>query len=212
MEEEDILRINSRYNKRLDTEGFSIAGLASGSESRRAIRFEVLRNVGIKSGARILDVGCGLADFKRYLDENGVVVDYFGVDINPRLINECRRIYPKSNFCVADIERESLGQFDFVVSSSVYNLRLINTSNYDLIESVMSAMYRHATEGVAIDMLSSWVDFKGNPVDAFYYEPADVFNRAKRITKRVQLRHDYPLFEFCIYLYPDFEGWGSATS
>jgi len=23
----------------------------------------------------------------------------------------------------------------------------------------------------------------------------------------VQLRHDYPLFEFCVYLLPDFTGW-----
>jgi hypothetical protein len=68
-------------------------------------------------------------------------------------------------------------------------------------------MYSMANQGVAVDMLTRWVDFRGNDQEAFYYDPADVLSIGKTITKRVALRHDYPLFEFCVYLYPDFVGW-----
>lgn len=212
MNEDDKNRINARYDERMKSTGYNIAGLASGSEERRELRFEVLRQVGIEPGSRILDVGCGLGDFKTYLERQSVTVEYFGVDINPNLIAECRRRHSSAKFAVADIEEISLGSFDFVVSSSSFNLRLVNEDNYDHIESVMRAMFSHATRGVAIDMLSHWVDFEGDPEAVFHYDPARTFNIAKQITKRVQLRHDYPLFEFCVYLFPDFKGWSSAPS
>lgn len=211
MNEDDKNRINARYDERLNIKGYNIDGLASGDKTRRELRFEILRQVGIESGCRVLDVGCGLADFKSYLESCSVEVDYVGVDINPNLIHECKLRHPNAQFAVADIEEENLGQFDYVVSSSSFNLRLVKQDNYELMSSIMASMFQHASRGVAIDMMSSWVDFKGDPETAFYYDPARVFNQAKLITKRVQLRHDYPLFEFCVYLFPDFKGWGNAS-
>jgi len=58
-------------------------------------------------------------------------------------------------------------------------------------------------------MLSSYVDFE--QPDVCHYEPERVFSLSKQLTKRVSLRHDYPLYEFCVYLYPDFQGWGAPS-
>ena len=212
MNEEEKKRINARYDQRLGLQGFNIKGLASGDEVRRNLRFEVLQQVGIQSGSRVLDVGCGLGDFKKFLEVRAVDVDYVGVDINPNLIHECQLRFPNEKFFVADIEEDNLGTFDYVVSSSSFNLRLNTQDNYELIQSIMAAMYRHSTKGVAIDMMSSWVDFEADPQSVFHYDPARVFDIAKAVTKRVQLRHDYPLFEFCIYMFPDFAGWNNAAS
>lgn len=212
MKPEDKAWINNRYDERIGEEGFSIAGLASGTPERRTIRYEVLVDVGIESGCSVLDVGCGLGDFGSYLRDKGIDVAYTGIDINVNLIQECQARHPWGKFHVADIEDEQLGHFDFVVSSSCFNLRLRNDDNYTRLISVMEAMYRHMSSGMAIDMLSSWVDFRGNSAEAYYYDPAQVFNLAKQITKRVQLRHDYPLFEFCMYLFPDFAGWSTGEA
>jgi SAM-dependent methyltransferase len=212
MKPEDKAWINDRYDERIGEKGFSIEGLASGTPERRAIRYEVLVDVGIVSGCSVLDVGCGLGDFGSYLRDKGINVAYTGIDINVNLIQECRARYPWGEFLVADIEDEQLGYFDFVVSSSCFNLQLRNDDNYTRMVSVMEAMYRHMSSGMAIDMLSSWVDFRGNSAEAFHYDPAQVFNHAKQITKRVQLRHDYPLFEFCMYLFPDFAGWSTGEA
>ncbi len=212
MKSEEKTWINARYDRRLSERGFSIEGLASGTPERRRIRYEVLAEVGISSGCSVLDVGCGLGDFGLFLRGNGLNVAYTGVDINSNLIDECRRRHSWGDFIVADIEEENLGKHDFVVSSSCFNLKLHDGDNYQQIASVMASMFSHMNQGVAIDMLSSWVDYRGNAEEAFYYDPSQVFSIAKQITKPVQLRHDYPLFEFCMYLYPDFKGWSSSET
>ncbi len=43
-----------------------------------------------------------------------------------------------------------------------------------------------------------------------YDECLRLFAIAKRLTKRVCLRHDHPRFEFSLYLHPDFSGWRTA--
>lgn len=208
MNEEEKKRINERYNKRIAVHGNNIKALASGTEERRKMRFDVLTEIGIEKNSSVLDLGCGYGDYYQYLQQNQFLCNYTGIDINENLINFARNRFPETNFKVLDIQNENPGDFDFVVSTSCFNLQLSGESNYNFIEDIFRKCYAVAKKGVAIDFLSSYVDFKGNPEEAFYYEPERVFKIAKSITKRVDLRHDYPLFEFCIYLFPDFKGWG----
>jgi hypothetical protein len=106
---------------------------------------------------------------------------------------------------IFDIETDTFPEFDYIVSTSAFNWPLTTQDNYSFTENILSICYNHSKKGVAIDFLTSYVDFK-NPV-LFHYSPERIFSIAKKITKRVCLRHDYPLFDFCIYLYPDFKGW-----
>jgi len=205
MEQIDKERIIQRYNARLEEFGDDIRTLASGSEERRRIRFKVLSELGLTSHSSVLDIGCGLGDFFSYLKRQSMRVQYVGYDINPRLIGIAQRKYQSATFEVKDIQVDSFPIFDFIVSSSAFNLQLTGQDNYEFIEEVLRLCYLHARKGVAIDFLSSYVDFKSP--DAFHYDPERIFSISKKITKRVSLRHDYPLYEFCIYLYPDFRGW-----
>lgn len=206
MDARDRERINARYDARLDEHGATSAALAGGPAERRALRFDVLCEVGIRSGDRVLDLGCGFGDLLPHLAARGLEVDYLGVDINPRLVEEARRRHPEANFRVCDIEAEDPGEVDYVVSTSSFNLRLEHADNYEFVAGLLRRCLGLARKGVAIDFLSSYVDFRGDAA-AFHYEPERVFSLAKQVTKRVNLRHDYPLFEFCLYLYPDFSGW-----
>jgi ubiquinone/menaquinone biosynthesis C-methylase UbiE len=205
MNAHDRQRIIARYNDRLARYGDDIRTLASGTEDRRRMRFDVLCDVGIRTGCTVVDVGCGFGDFFRHLVDRGLTVDYTGIDINPELIAIARQKHPEASFLVADALSDELPMADFIVSTSAFNLKLVEQDNYSLVADVLRACYRHARDGVAIDLLSSYVDFESP--EGFHYSPERVFALAKQITKRVSLRHDYPLFEFCLYLYPDFEGW-----
>lgn len=207
MNETDKKKIIDRYNQRINQIGATFEALASGTEERRNTRFNVLKQVGIETGDSVLDLGCGFGDFYDYLLKRGINTNYTGIDINPLLIEHASKKYPNSNFKVLDIQKEDPGSFDYVVSTSCFNLKLTGFSNYEFIEDIFNKCYKFAKKGVAIDFMTSYVDFKGNANEAFYYEPEKLFKIAKSITKRVSLRHDYPLFEFCIYLYPDFQGW-----
>lgn len=207
MKNTDKQRIVNRYNERLAKVGPSFEALASGTPERRNLRFRILREIGITDGDSVLDLGCGFGDFYEYLKSCGLNVRYSGIDINPSLIEAAKKKYPDADFRVLDLQEENPGRFDFVVSTSCFNLKLADNDNYEFVEDLLAKAYGVADKGVAVDFLTSYVDFQGNPEEAFYYSPETIFGIGKKITKRVTLRHDYPLFEFCLYLFPDFKGW-----
>jgi ubiquinone/menaquinone biosynthesis C-methylase UbiE len=205
MDKIDKEEIIQRYNSRLKEYGDDIRTLASGTEERRRIRYKVLSEIGLLPRCSLLDIGCGFGDFYNYLSEQCIQMQYVGYDINPSLIEIAQTKYPIAQFEVKDIQTDPFPKFDYIVSTSSFNLRLNVQDNYQFIEEIMRLCYDHAKRGVAVDFLSSYVDFESP--EAFHYKPETVFSIAKKITKRVCLRHDYPLYEFCIYLYPDFQGW-----
>lgn len=198
--------IIGRYAERLKQHGVGIEAMASGVEAHRAIRYKVLSEVGDLKGASVLDLGCGFGDYYKYLVDNRIKVDYTGIDIVPDFIRICKERFPNANFLVMDIQEESPGKdFDYIVCSQVYNNKLNYSDNYQVIGDVLSRCYNLFNKGMAMDFVTSYVDYKQDHL--FYYEPAKVLDLCKKLTKRVTLRHDYPLFEFMIYLYKDFKGW-----
>jgi ubiquinone/menaquinone biosynthesis C-methylase UbiE len=206
MDKRDKSRIIARYDRRLAEHPEDDAQvLAVGAGGRHAVALQGLVDVGITPGATVLDVGCGLGALHEHLQASGIECSYTGYDINPSLIAKARERHPDATFAVRDILEGEFPDFDLVVSSSSFNLELEHEDNYAFIERMLATMYRHARRAVAVDLMTSYVDFK--QPGAFYYEPERIFRIAKQITKRVTLRHDFPLFQFCVYLYPDFEGW-----
>jgi ubiquinone/menaquinone biosynthesis C-methylase UbiE len=207
MDENDKKLIQERYKERLLKYGPGIQALASGTEDRRAIRFDILTEIGIKEGSSVLDVGCGLADFYTHLAANGINVQYTGIDIVPELIEAAQTKHPDLDLQFRDLQEEPFPEssFDYVVCSQVFNLGLGADKNDTLVKDMLRNMYHTARQGVAVDLLTSYVDFKQDHLH--YYQPEEIFSYAKQLTRRLTLRHDYPLFEFCIYLYPSFEGW-----
>ena len=209
MMNEDKEWIIKRYSERSIAENFSDESLRTGPHYRRNIRFQNLIEIGIKDGDSVLDVGCGYGDLLGYLKEKNVKIKYEGVDINQTMISEAKRRYPNECFRVLDIVNDSYGKYDWIVSTSCFNLRLKGQDNYEFTKQILKSAYLHSQKGVAFDFLSSYVDFTNEL--GFYYSPERVFGIAKEITKCVTLRHDYPMYEFCIYLYPNFKGWISEN-
>ena len=209
MRTEDKERINQRYAERLAKYGATVESLALGGKERQYLRFDVLCGVSDLNGKSILDVGCGFGDLVAFLEERGIrFKEYVGVDINPELIAEAERRHgTKENvrFAVQDVTEEGFDErFDIVVAGSVFNNRL-SEENMQFIERILPRLFRIAKEGVAINFMTDYVDFKSP--DVYHYSPEKVFAVCKRLTKRVALRHDYPLYDFAVYLYPDFTPW-----
>lgn len=200
------------YRQRLSKYGSGIRALSSGTEARRSMRFDVLSSVGIEPGVSVLDVGCGFADFFEYLQLRGCEVDYTGIDLVPELIEQAHARQPGLDVRVQDLQLDMLpsASYDFVVCSQTFNLRFDNKShdNTALVEDMMRRMFAIARRGMAIDFVTDHVDFQEEYLN--YRSPESMFRFAKTLTRRVLLRHDYPLFEFCLYLYPNFEPWGKG--
>ena len=197
----------SWYASRIQNKESNIEVLSSGTEERRKIRFQVLKDVGIESGCSVLDIGCGFGDFYSYLKEQKIDVSYTGVDIAPVLIDGAKKQHPNLKFELRDFLKDKFSpqSFDYIVCSQVLNLSTPGVDNSELARLFLKEMHNIAKKGVACDFITSYVDFKEDYL--YYHSPEQVFGFAKSVSKRVILRHDYPSYEFCIYLYPDFQGW-----
>ena len=205
----DHKNIINRYNKRIEKYGDSIKSLASGKESRRKLRFKILSELDDMKNKSILDLGCGFGDLYEYLynkyGENNF--NYHGIDINPKIIEIAKKRNPKLNFSSVDLLNSDYNKtFDFILSSATFNNKLNEESNYTFIEKIFEKCYKLSEKGFAIDFMTDYVHFKSSD-EIFYYKPEKVFSIAKKFSKKVSLRHDYELFDFCIYVYKDFDGW-----
>ena len=202
----DKALIIQRYTERHKKLGAGVAALGSGTSEHQTIRYRMLSALGDMSGQKVLDVGCGFGGFFDYNRHLGEPMLYTGIDIVPSFIDEARSRYPEAEFFEMDIfEVPDDWKFDYVVSSQAFNNKLLYSDNWEIMQHVLVKCFRLATKGVAIDMMSKYVDFREDHL--YYYDPCLVFEFCKRLTKRVALRHDYPLFEFCVHMYPDFTGW-----
>ncbi len=206
MDAREKKEIIKRYTERYEKLGRTVQTLGSGTDEHQTIRYRVLSEIADLGGQRVLDVGCGFGGFLDYCRHYGQPMTYTGMDIVPVLLHEARIKHPDGKFIEMDVlDAPDDMEFDYVVSSQGFNNRFRYSDNWDVMREVIAKCFRLAKKGVAIDMMSTYVDFRDDHL--YYFDPCKVFNFAKSLTKRVTIRHNYPLFEFCVYLFPDFEGW-----
>ena len=200
LDPDDASQVIQRYQQRIAQHGATFASLNSGSEQKQAIRHWVHAS-GLRGDRPwILEVGCGLGDFFRYLVGMKRDCSYHGYDIVPEYITECRRAYPQAAFEVRNIFIDGIdGTYDTVVMSQVLNNHYRKSDNMKVMQRALELAFEHTRVSVSVDMLSSYVDFR-NP-DLFYYSPEEIFRMAKAIAPRVVIRHDYRAFEFCVQLF-----------
>src|SRR5690348_4633106 len=116
---------NVRYfSECLIQHGISARALDWSGEHSQFLRFRVLTEVGVLSGASVLDVGCGLGDLCGWLRANSCDARYTGIDIAPAMIEAARRRFPDARFEVRDLLSDvPNGSFDYVLSSGMFTHR-----------------------------------------------------------------------------------------
>ncbi|MBF0595497.1 MAG: class I SAM-dependent methyltransferase [Candidatus Omnitrophica bacterium] len=187
-----------RYEERLLKFGRSIKVMGWRNKAQQSLRFDVLAEVGRLQGRTVLDVGCGFGDLYPFLLKKGIRTQYTGYDLSPNLIKLAREAYPQAQFAVRDILANSGGKkFDYVLSSGVFNHRISN--NLKFTQAMIERMFDLAKVGVAVNMMTSYVDYQDGHL--YYYSPEQMFTFAQRLSRHVVVRQDYPLYEFTLYIY-----------
>ena len=200
--ENDINIIRNRYRNRLEEFGPTPKALGIASEERTALRHKIAYEVGLLRYGSVLDVGCGFGDFRRLCLPDS----YTGIDMTEEVVDVARSRYKKGEFICADFLHYDFDRkFDYVICDGVFNNRYHRCDNVAIVKDALRRCFSLATKGVAFSFMSKYVDYKDDYL--YYYDPLEIFDFCKTLTKRVMLRHDYLLFEFCIYMYPDWEGW-----
>ncbi len=185
------------YNERYKKYGRDIRTVGWGSERDQALRFDVLFSGLDPRGKTILDVGCGLGDLVQYLKlRTGGDFTYIGIDVASKLIEDARAVHDESNcsFYTGDIFSAELPQVDFSILSGALSLKRDGIEIYA--RDTLTKMVELSREAAALNFLTSYVDFEA--AHNQHYHPETVFFWAKALAKRVNLIHDYPLYEFTI--------------
>lgn len=110
----------------------------------------------VKKDARVLDVGCGIGRWSRFLAARGALV--LGVDLSPTMIAQARRraaeqgVEERCRFAVADLAHLDLGeQFDLVLGVTVLQHILDPVA----FRSALSAMVSHLAPGGRMILLEA---------------------------------------------------------
>jgi SAM-dependent methyltransferase len=196
----DLLRridqgLIERYRTRLEQFGDDPRTLGWDRKENQATRFRIACQEVDVCDRSVLDVGCGLADFLTHLNDSGNPPgSYCGLDINPELLEVCRRKYPDSEFIQGNLLYDSLPNVtaDIVVMFGVLNLRFAEMDNLVFARRLLTAAYRRARVAFVFDMLTRVSD-PAYPREDFvhYYDPSLILGLALQLTPHVTLRHDY---------------------
>lgn len=174
---------------------------------RQGIRFDALLGVGNMAGKSVLDVGCGVGGFYRHAMQlvDPIKMDYTGIDLVPGLIDQAKLRSPGVRFVVGDFLETDVPRYDYVVANGTFNALHIHGDNMKFLMAALKKGLDIAHRGVAFTLMSHYVDYRDDHL--YYFDPTKVFGFCKTLTPRVVLRHDLPLYEFVIYLYPDSAPW-----
>jgi SAM-dependent methyltransferase len=195
----DITTVASLYNSRFDLYGRDIKTVGWGNEVSQNLRFEVLfRGLNLK-GKTILDVGCGLGDLIPYLEQrtNGDF-KYIGIDIAEKLVHNAILTYGGNNrdFYVGDIFSLKDINVDISILSGALSFKEPGIEDYAC--EVMKAMFDVSREAASLNFLTKYVDFELEKNQ--HYQPELIYSWAKKLSKRINLLDDYPLYEFTIQI------------
>jgi SAM-dependent methyltransferase len=78
-----------------------------------------LAQAGLSRGAKVLDFGCGTGLFARVFLRRGL--EYWGYDIDPRLLQYARRLYPRARFTSSREQLKAQAPFDLILANCCFH-------------------------------------------------------------------------------------------
>jgi SAM-dependent methyltransferase len=196
IEKQDVI---NRYAERIGRLGAVVEALGWRDIYQQKLRFKLLvDSAKIDINSSILDVGCGFGDLLGYLMDNNYKVDYCGCDISPDAIEIAKKNHENAVFLERDILVDCFpaNSFDYVMMSGLFNYRISDNLKY--LRQMVEASFIIAKKGIRFNLTTNYVDYIDEKL--FYYDPMEVFNFCKTLTKKIIVRHDYPLYEFTVCL------------
>lgn len=191
-------RIAAYYEALIAKYGHDPRSCDYGRPESQQKKFRVLSEVCALSGKRLLDVGCGFADYADFLHAAYPTLTYEGVDITASMIREAKRLHPGLSLRVFDIlDDEPGGPYDVVSANGIFYL--LGPNAEILMQRLIQRMFTLCTEALAFNSLSTWAtDPEANE---FYADPQKIITFCRTLSPWVVLRHDYSPRDFTLYLY-----------
>jgi SAM-dependent methyltransferase len=155
----------------------------------------------------ILDFGCGLSGFYKYLCDNNLenTVKYSGLDILPEYIKRSKNLYPKNEYIEADIleYKGSLPDFDFAVINGLFTqkLEMSDDEMYVFLLQILEKIVPIIKNGIAVNFMSPIAEYFKSRAFHPSFQKLSMTIRGRLGIKDFVIRHDYLPYEYCLYLY-----------
>lgn len=192
-----IKNSNKIYDKSSKEYGLSSQAVLWGDQQTQYLRFkEILNFIPLSENISILDVGCGNAEFYKFLNFNGFIGSYTGFDINENLLAQSRENYKDIVVEKRDILEDTIEEkFDYVIVSGLFNCNYGQDMKWTL--EMIKALDKLANTKVIFNAISSYVNFKNDT--AFYIDPKEITDFIlKNISTNMTLVHGALPYNFTI--------------
>lgn len=199
--------LGRHYSERFAAHGPNSQGVDWGADpSKMFMRYEKMLDV-VRSPATmkpsLLDVGCGYGGLLTFATEQGIDLDYTGIDIAGNMIQWANENALGGRFIVGDVMEHDFGtDFDYVVCNGILTQKLdVPGLEMDRFASrLIHRLFSLARGGTAFNVMTTKVNHFAN--NLYYRNPAELLAWCmSEITSHIRLDHSYPLYEFTVYLY-----------
>ncbi len=200
-----IKAVVGHYESCYEKYGVSPKGVDWKDKESQYLRFKILTEIGIINGSSVLDVGCGFGDLLDYFKENRIQVDYLGIDLSEKIIKEAIKKHPGYRFKVVNLLEDSSlneNEFDFVIASGLFTVKTDKVTDDEwewFIKLMTKKFYKICRIGTSFNLMSIFVDYKETHL--YYADFSKLLPFFRSLTRYFVIRHDYPLYEYSVYLY-----------
>ncbi len=204
----DYKTLQHHYEECLLKYGPNAKGMDWPNPSDLEKRFSALTTVmDVKTDtqAKVLDLGCGVGLLIDFLESKNLLssIEYKGMDISEKMINQAKQLYPNSYFEVRDIliNKLPVNSFDYIIMNGLFTEKRELTQNQmmDFFEKMIKEVYKAARKGISFNVMSSHVDWKRD--DLFHLELDNLVSfLVKSCSRRIKINMDYGLYEYTVYV------------
>lgn len=193
----DKIRLTRFYEEALLKYGpDSAQALQWKNRKSQQVRFAALSQVASLAGKSVLDVGCGVGDLYKYLQDSFARVDYCGLDVVPGMIAAAKQKYPGARFVHANV-LDFTEQYDYVLASGAltYNMQ----GGKELYFEIIKHMYALAKKGVAFNVLDN--DVYATDHEYLTYTYAEIAALCETLNCQFVVSTEYEVGDFTVFLY-----------
>ncbi len=201
-----LIGIRDKYEKTLKTFGRNNKGVGWPKKKDAIIRYEMMSKIikNKKANNSILDLGCGLSHFYKYLKFKKFKIRYIGVDLSEKMIEISKRQYPKNRYFVLDVlkDHSKLPKVDYIIMNGLFTNKgkYSNHVMLKFLKSVLKVCINKVNIGLSFNVFSEFVDFKEK--ENFYLNLKTITDFIyKNIGNKFIINHHYGLYEYTIFIY-----------
>lgn len=187
--------VGQYFDRLIEAHGSNPQALDYGSWKSQDMRFKMIAEAIDFSGKTVLDIGCGFADLKPFLDEWFENVRYGGIEASEKAVG----IAKKKTRMITQAFWPSYKSFidpacDIVVMNGVLYLQPY-VEGLEMID----AAWEITKEVLIFDCQSIFSERKH--ANEFYRRPEEVLVSLQMLTPYITLRHEKAKHFFMVYLY-----------